>query len=1112
MSSRRSIHSFLAAALVFGLLLGYATCREFRPFRAPIREWNMSGSWITTVGDPGYVGYFRKSFLLPADIRNAWIALSACDVYEVIVNGHEVGSQTIWPPNFPFQFTTSETGQRLQTFDTGVSFPNPRDYQWKSYANYKLPIFFDLTRFLKPGRNCVCIHVSARKSPVKLCTQGDVLLTTGEDISLDSGLDWKTALIPRQDVAASWTDAEYDDLDWPAAVTTAAPGPTYCSFSPEVFSEPFRGHWIVPGHAPSGRSVWFIGRWNIAGRPDEGWVKLLTNRHYALYINGQKAEPPTLGPNELGAGDWIVHTRDASGRQWQPESMDPEDEAAPINAEPAPDALGQTIAETSLLHDEQVATFDAYSVGAMLRAGENEIEVRLIQPGPMLKWEPKLALDATAISAEGRSMLQTNDIDWKIESREEGKPPESLNAAETGEAITGVGPALELRYLGFCYSSIQKVLDWMLLGGTILLSFAGILFLIANRRVPLYECAVGKREVSADESRYLSAGTTVMAFAAAVLACTMVADAALGPRDEALVLLTCHIWLIALVASGIVGLIVALVLKTAPRSGRGVPAAAQTEAAPGAPARTTTAAAQGIAFKALLGAILIVCALLRAYGIQYQASDPDEWASLQAILSIADKGVPMLTPDVFYTRSALYHYLVGGLVALFGKSVWVFRLPSVFFAVGTAALIYLTGKRILRSRWTGIGAATLFAIHPLLINIGHQNRFYQQQQFFALLTIYCFCRGFVEEQRMKWRYLTLAALFAAIFSQEISVLLGFVLIPSYALFAERKSWTKEIQFLVALGCGMVYVVLDLALWQTVCLTTHAGVSPRLEPELKLNLMYVSMFYWFFFLPSRLHFGSTVFLFLGLPFNLRERNKSLLVFCITFFGGIILTTTFITGSAVRFQYWLLPLYFLLVVHGTIKLAEWVMKPAAAWFHDREPALRGALVSMALITILLTWSPWKIPGSYSTKILVDIDGALGYVRHNILPGDALAVEAPNTTAAYLEVGRVNYDIEMPLLYDFVYRKNGRLLDRNAGAEVISSLDDLQQACEQHDRLWVVLTRDIHLRSPGEPITWDEPGGRFDLFVRTNCQLQYQTYLADVFLWDYSKGRLRDFRRAW
>jgi len=1099
MSSRRFIYCFLAAASILSLLLGYVACLAFLPFQPTIREWNMSGSWITTAGDPGYVGYFRKEFLLPAEIRTAWIAVSACDAYEVIVNGEEIGSQKLVTPNLPFQFTTSEIGQRINQFRVAQSVSYPRDYQWETYANYRIPIFFDLTRFLKRGRNCVCVRVNARKAPVALCAQGEVLLQTGARLPLDSSLDWRTAIIPRLDVSASWTDAQYSDRAWPAAVAARRPGLTFRSFSPEIFSEPFQGKWITPAHASRERSIWFVSKWKIHGHPDEAWVKLVTNRHYSLYINGHRAESPTLGPNELGAGDWIVHTPDASGKQWQPDSMDPDNAGSLFSQQLTADDLaadaGGTATPIPLLHDEQVGAFDAYSVGAMLRDGDNEVAVRLVQPGPLLKWAPKLALDASAVSANGRSTLRTNAADWTAELPGSGNRPASLEVVEFGEAITGLGLAPTMRYLGYCYSSGQKLWGWLFLGGAIFLSLTGILLLLISRRIPLLDCVFGKGEISASESRYLATGTAVIVSAAAVLFCTLVADACFAARDDVLVFMTGHPWMIATAASGIVALLAGLLLWAAPGFPPRLPAVART-----------------YGFPAALSAILALCAVLRIYGLQFQSTDPDEWASLQPILAIADKGVPMLTEDVYYTRSPFYHYLVGGLVAIFGKSFWVFRLPSAIFAVATAALIYLTGKTLLRSRWTGLAAAALFCLHPLLIDIGHHIRFYQQQQFFALLTIYCFCRGFVEGQQMKWRYMTLAAFVPAIFSQEISVIIGFTLVASYFLFAERKAWPMEMRFMVALGCVVTLVVLDFAMYQTVCLSVHDRMSPRIEPEMKLNLMFPSMLYWFFILFSRLHFGSTVFFFLGLPFALRDRNRSALMLCITFFSGIVLTMILITSSGIRFQYWLMPVYFLLLVHGMTKFAEWAMKPAAAWFQEREPALRGALVAMSVVTVLITWSPWKIPGSYSMKILPDVDGALAFVRHNILPRDALAVAAPHTTAALVEVGRVDYDVELPLLYDFVYRKNGRLLDRNAGAEVISRLDEFQDACARHERLWLVLTRGTRFRSPGETITWQEPGARFDLFVRTNLELKYQTYLADVFLWDSSKGRLKDFQRAW
>jgi hypothetical protein len=61
-----------------------------------------------------------------------------------------------------------------------------------------------------------------------------------------------------------------------------------------------------------------------------------------------------------------------------------------------------------------------------------------------------------------------------------------------------------------------------------------------------------------------------------------------------------------------------------------------------------------------------------------------------------------------------------------------------------------------------------------------------------------------------------------------------------------------------------------------------------------------------------------------------------------------------------------------------------------------------------------------------------------------------------------------------------------------------------------MWVVVNREDMLRSPGRDIRWRFPGARTDLFLRTNLDLTYRSYLWDVFLWDRAAGRWHAFRR--
>jgi hypothetical protein len=1044
----------------------------------------MAGAWITSIDPTGEVTYYRSTVSLPAAAANAWLAIAARDTFELSVNGQVVGTQSLWRPNRAFQFTMSERGQRVNNAKTIPWVSYARDYQWTTYQNYRLPVFFDLGRVLQPGANAICIKVDARTAPTGLCVDGEVLLASGQRLPLRSDSRWKTAPTPRRAVALDWTDARYDDHAWEHAHALPPAGETFRTFATEIFSAPFAGRWLRADGDNLHQPVWFETTWELERRPSEGWIRLMTNRAYDLYINGRKVTPPSLGSNDLTTSDWVINSLLGAGRPRRPEAIDPEDADTLFGSiesgtgeDEGKSQTSEAVGPTALSRNAQVGTFDAYSVGAMLKAGTNKIALRLVDRDMAFQWAPQFALDGRARMEASEARVTTSPAHWSAHFHQAGSKSERLPVVEAGN-VRGDAPPVK-KYLGYCYSSDEKLSAWARCGGVALCLVMGLASYLWMR------CG------SSSEARecLLARGVAVMAIAGTVLAGAIVLDSCFAVRDEILWMLPGTTW-------------AAILLLSAAAGGGTLIAILWDEQWIGMGWRK-----QG--FQVAMAGLLVVCGVTRIYRVEFQPTDADEWASLQTILAIVDTGTPKLTHDVYYTRSPLYHYVVAASVKVFGRNFLALRGPGALFAVATCSLIYLCGKRLLKSRWIGLAAAALFTIHPLAICMGHQIRFYQQQQFFALLTVYYFCLGFVSEQRMKYRYLALAAFFAAVFSQEIAVMIGMALVASYLLFAEGKDWRTESKWLIVAGCGLVFVVLDFVIFQTVCLTRVDGVSPRVEPALKPNLMFPSTLYWIFSLFSRLHFGLSAVFLGGLPFALRSRNRNVLALYLTFAGGLVFSTVLITGAGVRFQYWLFPIFILLAVHGARELAAFALAPTAGerW-HGQ---VRWTMAALLVMTIGLSWSPWKIPGSYATKILPDVDGALAYVRENRGSEDAVAITAPHTAAALCEVGRVDYDIEIPLLHDFVYRKNGRLIDRNAGAEVISKLDQLQDACARHERIWVVLNRDIRFRSPGERIAWQDPGGRFDLFVRTNLELKYQTYLTDVFLWDGSKGRLRGFRRS-
>src|SRR5262249_29496700 len=154
--------------------------------------------------------------------------------------------------------------------------------------------------------------------------------------------------------------------------------------------------------------------------------------------------------------------------------------------------------------------------------------------------------------------------------------------------------------------------------------------------------------------------------------------------------------------------------------------------------------------------------------------------------------------------------------------------------------------------------------------------------------------------------------------------------------------------------------------------------------------------------------------------------------------------------------------------------------------------------------------RIPGSYGATLLGDSASAFAFVRSHLREGDKVAATEPHPHAGLIEIGKIDYDLAVPLLHDFVYRKDGRLVDRNGSAEVVPTLEQLEGVLSRTDRLWVLVNRE-KFRSRGQNIRWEYPAARVELFLRENFEIQFQSYLWTVFLWDVHAGKFHSASTA-
>jgi hypothetical protein len=355
---------------------------------------------------------------------------------------------------------------------------------------------------------------------------------------------------------------------------------------------------------------------------------------------------------------------------------------------------------------------------------------------------------------------------------------------------------------------------------------------------------------------------------------------------------------------------------------------------------------------------------------------------------------------------------------------------------------------------------------------------------------------------MRDRYLAILTFFLAVLSQEITILEVFPLVVCYLMFAQRRSWGDEIKILIVAGCAAALIALDLAFYQITCLTALEGISARLDATIGwyfdrvLNSLAMFVGY------SRLHLLLSAFFIPGFLAAAFRRNRKWLCLYVYFFLSLVVVNLLITTKGFRYEYYLIPIWMLLCLHGLVETGKLVFPKRA----DVEPRIAFACVS--LVAVLCSWSIWRIPSSYKESLQGDMIASMSYVAQNIRSGDKVMVSELYPQIALEEIRKPDYDLAVPIYFDYVYRKEGRLVDRNGGAEVVGNIDELQRAFAKNDRLWIVYNRQPDMVRT-KKILWQYPAGRVQLFLRENARLMFSSYLWSVYLWDKNAGIYNSFR---
>jgi hypothetical protein len=130
----------------------------------------------------------------------------------------------------------------------------------------------------------------------------------------------------------------------------------------------------------------------------------------------------------------------------------------------------------------------------------------------------------------------------------------------------------------------------------------------------------------------------------------------------------------------------------------------------------------------------------------------DDGHTVIGTLSILQYGYPKL-PSGFVLFHGIFDYYLNVIpVLIFGPTEFAFRITSVAFGVSTILFVYFAGKEF-ANKFVGFLAAFLITFSTWYIQFSREARYFAALQFFFLLSLFFFYRGFIKEQKL-FRILT----------------------------------------------------------------------------------------------------------------------------------------------------------------------------------------------------------------------------------------------------------------------------------------------------------------------------------------------------------------------
>lgn len=187
---------------------------------------------------------------------------------------------------------------------------------------------------------------------------------------------------------------------------------------------------------------------------------------------------------------------------------------------------------------------------------------------------------------------------------------------------------------------------------------------------------------------------------------------------------------------------------------------------------------------------IIYATLVRFINLDRLAYWGDDGMTYIGTISTYEHGYPILpSGNIMYHNIASYYLRIIP-IYLFGDNEFSFRLPSALFGVLLIPLIFLLIKELTNKHIATI-TSVLVAINAWQIEFSREARYYSEFQFFYILTVYFFYKGFFKDNKI---YKILAIIFIFITTQIVTIgmTLIFLFIPLLIYKGYKEFFKRDV--------------------------------------------------------------------------------------------------------------------------------------------------------------------------------------------------------------------------------------------------------------------------------------------------------------------------------